>query len=522
MLFEGMRQNGRRGQITQDTKINLAVGGMPVYEDGVLLSNPFPAPPPFAEWSLQSCFFDVIDALFQYNASIGIGPTVSARIYYLFLASCLQAYNWVTNTSLSGLHDDWNWSERYPLTSNSNVMCWMNHALMTILPTFGVTMDAQRIYEKERAYFQWDTNQQAAEFKKIQERGHWDLWQQTWSNWFANRLLDGSKEALIPPTAADLPNGVLSLDVSTTQDISSYPHPESWTPLKLQGVVKKYLTYGWGNVRSTCFTESEESSIKTAAAEAYPTDAEREAEVAALLHLTQNLTQEQKLIAELWAGGPGTVSPPGMYMMLWRLNSEAKNVSATTLFTSGLHLAISLFEGSRLTWALKRQFMEARPIQEIRLRYKDDIVTLYDGSSVKGELWIPFQAPNFVTPPFPDFPSGHSCFGKCFANVMNHWFGSSLPSLTFEQKQMKLFSPVLDNSFTSVFGSFPIAPGASEVQPSVVPSTPLTLTFTTWDEMAESSGISRQYGGIHCVSAHTGSVILANSVTEAVQQKWFS
>ncbi len=72
------------------------------------------------------------------------------------------------------------------------------------------------------------------------------------------------------------------------------------------------------------------------------------------------------------------------------------------------------------------------------------------------------------------------------------------------------------------YGSFPIAAGASEIQPSVEPSVDLTETFTTWLEMAESSGVSRQFGGIHCVSAHTGALEVANGVTDAVEQKWFN
>ena len=520
-LFEHQRQNGRRDPLTQDARIDTFVGGMPLYENGVLVSNPLPPPPPpFQPWDLYSAFFYALDALFAYNASIGMGPTVSARNYYLFLASLTHAYNWIYKQPLvSGVKDGIDWSIQHTLTTDADQLCWMNHVIITLMPYFIPTFNTQLLWEKERAALQWNEETQQLELNRIKEVAKWDTWFSAWQTWFSSRATDGSKEAAAVPT--DLPNGSIFLEVTTTQDIASYPHPDKWTPLSLSGKQRRYLTAGWGNVRSTCLSASDESTIKTNAGAEFSTPEERTDEIESLLTLTQALTDTQKLIAELWAGGPGTVSPPGMYMMLWKQFCTAKPMLFSTLLLSGLQLSITLFEGSRLTWALKRQYMEARPIQEIRNRYKNDDVLLYDGTTVKGERWVPFQATNFVTPPFPDFPSGHSCFGKCFANVMTNWFGASLPSVQITMSNAKLFSPTLTSTLTTTFGTFPIAQGASEVQPSVEPSTPLTLTFTTWNEMAESSGVSRQYGGIHCASAHSGSLIVANEVCDKVKQKWF-
>ena len=61
-----------------------------------------------------------------------------------------------------------------------------------------------------------------------------------------------------------------------------------------------------------------------------------------------------------------------------------------------------------------------------------------------------------------------------------------------------------------VFGTFVFGVGASLIQSGVVPAAPVTLSWSSWDEMAESAGISRKYGGIHATSAHTGSVAAAN------------
>ena len=50
------------------------------------------------------------------------------------------------------------------------------------------------------------------------------------------------------------------------------------------------------------------------------------------------------------------------------------------------------------------------------------------------------------------------------------------------------------------------------IQHNVVPSDDITLSFSDWNSLANSAGISRKYGGIHATSAHTASVALANEL----------
>jgi hypothetical protein len=152
----------------------------------------------------------------------------------------------------------------------------------------------------------------------------------------------------------------------------------------------------------------------------------------------------------------------------------------------------------------------------------DGTLKKYDGTNIAGNVWVPYQVTTFVTPPFADFSSGHSGFSQCFANVMTKWFGSSIPStsartLTDMTLLSKIFTSVTQ---TTPFGSYTIPTGVSEIQNGVVPATPITLTWTNWQDMADSSGISRQYGGIHCVSAHLGSKTVANNLLSYVNTNW--
>ena len=133
---------------------------------------------------------------------------------------------------------------------------------------------------------------------------------------------------------------------------------------------------------------------------------------------------------------------------------------------------------------------------------------------------MPYQVANFVTPPFPDFVSGHSSYSKIFALVMTDWFGPTIPSTApVTVTNLQLFSAMFLPTDTQPFGTFVVPAGRSEVQPGVVPAAPVTITFNTWAAMAESAGISRQWGGIHAMSAHLGGVATANAVHSLLRTK---
>ena len=179
---------------------------------------------------------------------------------------------------------------------------------------------------------------------------------------------------------------------------------------------------------------------------------------------------------------------------------------------------VDSFEGSRVTWALKAEFMQARPIQEIRRRYVGTQVQSWNGE-VNGASWVPYQSPSMVTPSFADFPSGHSHFSKAFSLTMTKWFGAAIQPLPLTYQGESLFCPSIRTDETTTFGTFTIPARSSLVQ-ATVPSQPVTLTFATWEDMAAQAGISRLYGGIHAVSAHLASQTIAEAVDALIQSSW--
>jgi hypothetical protein len=405
---------------------------------------------------------------------------------------------------------------------------FVNHALIAVLPTLIPDYNVNPLLIDEQARMGWTPAAQTAYVNNLQADKQFSTWLSRWQTWYAGRSADGNVAAAVPPTAAELVtygNGTIFLNVNARQTVSEYPKPGAWTPLVIQDkTFQKYLTWNWGDVTSTCLSPTDETNIESAADAYYPTTT-RDADIDSLVSTVTQLGDSEKVQAEFWAGGPFTSSPPGMYLYLWGMLAKgsgfAKTMGMTTFLLSGLQLAVSLFEVGRLTWRVKKSHFQARPIQEIRNRYYSSTIASYDGTLVEGSLWVPFQTKSFVTPPFADFPSGHSAFGQAFLNIMTAWFGPNIPQTEpIKLTKMYLLSPIFSVEQTQPFGVFLFPRGASEIQPGVVPAVDTLLSYSTWQALSLSCGLSRQFGGIHAVSAHLGSVALANALTPIVNDVW--
>ncbi len=87
---------------------------------------------------------------------------------------------------------------------------------------------------------------------------------------------------------------------------------------------------------------------------------------------------------------------------------------------------------------------------------------------------MPFQEPTIVTPPFPEYVSGHSTFSAAGAYILRQVTGFDL------------------------FGDSYIAePGSSQIEPGITPMLAVVLFWPTLSSAADQAGLSRRYGGIH-------------------------
>jgi hypothetical protein len=205
-----------------------------------------------------------------------------------------------------------------------------------------------------------------------------------------------------------------------------------------------------------------------------------------LLALTSNLTDRQKVTAEYWADGPKSEFPPGHWALIAQVLSRKRGHSLDTDAKLFFALGNALMDASIAAWAVKYKWDFVRPITAIRSRYKGKPVTSWRGpyqgyGQVLGEQWIPYQAPNVVSPPFPEYVSGHSTFSSAAAAILAKFTGSDSfgASVTVEVGS-SLFEPKTDAHPTGY-----------------TPATDVTLSWPTLTAAAKDAGLSRRLGGIH-------------------------
>jgi hypothetical protein len=471
----------------------------------IMTGNSTPVAP---EPSLKYVINSGLDDILKYIASKNLGPTRGSRYIYVWITSVVGAWNWVRSESrITGIHDNWNWNTKAssPLSDNDSII-WLCTVIDYITPFF-IPSGYKSIY-----------NCPVDIVERVKTSGQWNTWLAAWQGWYNYRQNDGFVAATTTmPTSSANWNETIVVDGTTVNNISGFPQPQQWTRLTVQGKKQGYLTYSWDNVLSSCLTEGDEQTIQASVQPA--TGLARDAEIDEVKDYTANLNDERKIIAEFWAGGPGTVSPPLMFIWMWKEYMRIlPTITCPNIMFSLQDLAIHLFEMGRVTWRLKAAHMEARPIQEIRRRFTGQQIVSWNGT-VDGAQWVPYQEANFVTPPFADFPSGHSAFSKSFALTMNKWFGTTIIKTSVLYDQQKLICPLFKTNETINYGDFVVKPGTSQIQ-STVPSTTITLSFTEWNQMSDSAGISRLYGGIHAETANQSSKDTAVQVDTYINSTW--
>ncbi|MCF3641093.1 vanadium-dependent haloperoxidase [Rhizobium sp. TRM95111] len=222
--------------------------------------------------------------------------------------------------------------------------------------------------------------------------------------------------------------------------------PAHWVPTSLIAQQQMPLLPQWGENRAfamptgkSCalppppaYSEAEGSAFRTEAEEVYRT--------------VREITPEQRGVARFWSDDPMlSPTPPGHWisiaLQLLERDGEGAERAADVLARLGVTLA-DAFIGC---WASKYEFDLVRPVTYIR--------------RVIDKGWEPL----LITPPFPEYPSGHSTQSGAAATVLAGFFGESF---AFEDA-----THAADGLPPRRFGSF-------------------------W-QAAEEAGISRLYGGIH-------------------------
>ena len=208
------------------------------------------------------------------------------------------------------------------------------------------------------------------------------------------------------------------------------------------------------------------------------------------------LTERQKVIAEFWADGPRSESPPGHWNQLAHGISmrDAHNIGQDVKMFFALNGA--LLDAGISTWEAKRVYDYIRPVTAIKFKYAGQTVQAWGGpdqgtQAIDGSDWRPYQDVTFVTPPFPEFTSGHSGFSRASAEVLTAFTGSS----QFFDGTTTTGQDVNGDGKEDLLGEHIQVARTNLFEFS--PAREVVLRWHTFYDAADEAGISRIYGGIH-------------------------
>ena len=127
----------------------------------------------------------------------------------------------------------------------------------------------------------------------------------------------------------------------------------------------------------------------------------------------KNLTPEQKEIALFWADDPGkTSTPPGHSISIASQVLREKNASLALAAETYARVGMAVADAFIGCWNTKNQYDLIRPISYIQ--------------NVIDPTWNnPSPTDPVTTPPFPEYPSGHSVQSGAAASVLTALFGDN-------------------------------------------------------------------------------------------------
>lgn len=276
-------------------------------------------------------------------------------------------------------------------------------------------------------------------------------------------------------------------------------NPNYWQPLRFSnGLAPAYLGAHWGLVKP--FSLETGNELRPQVVLPVYGSAEYKAQADTIVNYTANLTDQQKIIAEYWANGPKSETPPGHWCVF------AHDISARDRHTLAddvrlfFLLGNAMLDASIACWDCKRAYNAVRPITAIRKLYAGQQVPglISDTQGIgpmPGEAWLPYQPTTFITPPFPEFTSGHSTFSAAGAEILRRFTGSD------------------------AFGGQYVAAAGSATHQKSVPSQAVTLRWATYSDAAAEAGMSRLYGGIHFSPADQVGQAMGREVAARVWRK---
>ncbi len=219
-----------------------------------------------------------------------------------------------------------------------------------------------------------------------------------------------------------------------------------WVPTSLIRQQQYPLLPGWGDIRT--FASPSGAACATPGNPEYSTEPDSQfyKEALEVYEVVKAATPEQMAIARFWSDDPMlSMTPPGHWVSIALQVAHRANLGLEDNVDLLARMGIAMSDAFVGCWHEKFEYNLVRPITYVRKNID------------------PKWEPILNTPPFPEYPSGHSTVSGAMDAVLTAFFGDNF-------------------AFEDHTGS---------------PDGRSPRVFTSFREAAEEAGISRLYGGIH-------------------------
>jgi hypothetical protein len=274
--------------------------------------------------------------------------------------------------------------------------------------------------------------------------------------------------------------------------------PNRWQPLVVSGVSQTWQLPQWGLVLPFALSSGSQfrSEMLSQGPSVYPS-APYWNQANEVIEMSARLGDSEKMIAEYWADGPTTVTPPGHWNVIAQSVSRHDRYSLDQDVKLFFVLGNALMDVSIATWDIKRYSDSVRPVTVIRWKMGSKQIEAWAGPGLGTRTIECKDFRSYLpTPPFSSYVSGHSAFSASAAEVLKRFAKSDYYG-----------------------GSFTVAPGSSLIEPGLTPTIPVKLSWDTFTSAADQAGISRRYGGIHFESDDLAGRQLGRLVANEVWSK---
>jgi hypothetical protein len=475
-------------------------------------------------------------------------PTITSRYFYIFQMWYYQLYLTLLKKTNTNIFPSWfSYSLSFPNNLTDNLEDVMHYGLYYLLSkinnaiivdpskTLNIESNAKEILDFKNSVSS-SISVSADTWIISQTDSYWNQVIQDYSTSTTNPTWTSTYTPPVSPVDGEWRGASIPQKVDGSYFINSWgiPWPADGGYAKTQG----YATPNWGGVigyewHRTGSTGTNISGFPTSIQNTLNTYVPQLSGSNLLTNMNQvlslngTLTPREKFIAEFWEDGYGTAKPCGKWNFLTRVFIRSLGYSEEQCIELLFLVNAALVNAFICAWDVKRIYAAERPVTYLRRSTNGTTFTGWKGNIEKtGDVdttqpnvgFLPYQDPTFITPPFPGFISGHSTCSAAAATILKTYIGDN----TIPQIMTPVPLPFNQNSSIEVLNEIK-SNFAPYLEYDTSKYTRVLLCFKTFDDMIESAGWSRLYGGIHILPDHQAAVeigkYLANYTLNAYRNK---